>query len=121
MQPFLCLVALFLADGASASSHLIVPGKYSSSYWADFVEEDYQLCTDDSSSQSAVKSLNWGHDIAVGCCEVDGSGASRPGCAQSVTYEEAVQICDTANMRLCTLQEMLWDEITAGTVCYYGL
>ena len=51
---------------------------------------------------------------------MDGSGGARPDCdAHPKTYEEAVAICTQYGYRLCTLQEMLYDELTEGLGCQY--
>ena len=80
------------------------------------------MCTSDSTNQAAVISPGHQYDITVGCCELDGSDGKRPDCnAHPKTYEEAVAICDNYGYRLCTLQEMLHDELTQGEGCGYDV
>ena len=53
-------------------------------------------------------------------CQQDGSGGVRPDCnAHAVTYDEAVQLCESNGYRLCTIKELLYDEITNGQGCSY--
>ena len=95
------------------SSHFIAAGGYSTTSWNGYASDDYFLCTDDSSDQSAIESPLFGFNITVSCCELNGTDGARPDCnAYPVTYDEALQICEDNGYRLCTLQELLWDEIT---------
>ena len=78
------------------------------------------MCTSDYTNQAAVLSPRFQYDITVSCCELDGSGGARPNCtAHPKTYEEAVGICDHYGYRLCTLQEMFYDELTRNQGCDY--
>ena len=100
--------------------HYIAAGDKDNSNWASYSDKAVYLCTEDSSSQSPIPSEIFDYDIAVGCCEIDGSGGARPDCnAHPKTYDEAVALCQQHGYRLCTLQEMLYDELTKGLGCSY--
>ena len=104
-------------------SHYIAAGDYLNdgalTTWDNFPTEDLSLCQSDSSSQAAIAS-EFGFDITVSCCELDGSGGARPDCnATGKTYDEAVAICESYGYRLCTLQELLWDLLTNNEGCNF--
>ena len=103
-------------------SHYVAAGDYLSTLnsWTGFTNEDFALCTADSSTQAALSAPKHGYDIAVSCCELDGSGGVRPDCnAFAKTYDEAVAICDGSYYRLCTLDEMLWQRLTDNEGCNF--
>ena len=100
-------------NGYGTSFHFIAAGAYDTTIWDSYSSDDYSLCTDDATDQSAIESPLFSYNITASCCEEDGSGGARPDCtAYPVTYDEAVQICAENGYRLCTLQELLWDQIT---------
>ena len=104
----------------TASYHYIAAGSEGHSDWDSYADEDLFLCTSDYTNQAAVISPRHEYDITVGCCELDGSDGKRPDCnAHPKTYEEAVAICANYGYRLCTLQEMLHDELTKSEGCDY--
>ena len=62
-------------------------------------------CTADEAT-TAIESNAVGNAIAVQCCTFDGLNATRPGCVEAVTFDEAEAICSTEGMRLCTKEEV---------------
>ena len=102
-------------------SHMIAPGGLSLEEWKDHSHYPHlQLCQNDKFNQAPISSADSGFDIAATCCEMDGSFGVRPDCnAHPVTYHEAVHLCKSHGYRLCTLQELLCDEISLNGSCGY--
>ena len=104
----------------TSNLHYISAGGGSNDNWDSYSLYQKHLCTEDSSTQSALSSPSQGYDIVVSCCLTDGSDGIRPDCdTQGSTYEEAVAICEQHGYRLCTLQEILYDELVLGKGCSY--
>jgi len=101
-----------------ATGHQVARGKASGSTWDDW-DPDY-YCQGDDNNQAAHNGWSGhGRDIGVGCCSNDGTMGDRPKCdAHPATYQDAVAVCSSENMRVCTLNEIM-SEITAGTGCNY--
>jgi len=101
-----------------ATGHQVARGKASGSTWDDW-DPDY-YCQGDDNNQAAYNGWSGhGRDIGVGCCSNDGTMGDRPKCdAHPATYQDAVAVCSSENMRVCTLDEIM-SEITAGTGCNY--
>ena len=110
-----------------AGFHYIAPGQASHSCWDSHTDEQITLCTADTSDQSSVKApycavdeSNHEYDIGVSCCLQNGSGGKRPDCsAHPATYDEAVTICTNYGYRLCTLEELVNEELTNNEGCNY--
>jgi len=85
--------------------------------WVPDGVESY--CQRDDNNQAAYFSTVHDYDIGVGCCSQDGSYGNRPKeCLHPATYQEAVDLCNSDGLRLCTEQEML-SMITRGTGCFF--
>lgn len=102
------------------ASYYIATPKYTSSSWDGYdPDTEYLLCTNENSTQSAIDAP-YGADIAVSCCSDDGSAGYRPNCtAYAKTYAEAATLCCDNGYRLCTLQELLWQKLTASQGCEF--
>ncbi|MEE2961599.1 MAG: DUF1566 domain-containing protein, partial [Myxococcota bacterium] len=111
--------AVTCTNSCAASYHYIAPGRVNQSHWNNKPES---ICTDPTSNQGAESGVGYasayGTDITVTCCNSSGSSGARPGCERPKTYAEAVEICENAGYRLCTLDEML-NEVTRGTGCNF--
>ena len=104
----------------NSESHFVAPGSQDAK-WHDYPGyPDLQLCTDDSSIQSALSAPVHGFNISTTCCEQDGSAAVRPDCdAHPITYDEALLLCILQGYRLCTLQELMYENIANNEGCSY--
>jgi len=108
----------WVSDACEAYSphRYIAAGNYPNGAWTTTAS----LCTDVTSNQATESAPTYGTNIAVGCCELDGSGGARPDCnAHPQTYDEAVAICESNGYRLCTLNELLDQTLTSGEGCSY--
>ena len=113
----------------TTGSHYIAAGKYTLDLWDDEYlfecMDDYSnLANHELSTDPAVHVCTLAEgdtrNIGVSCCELDGSGGERDAngldCHSPSTYDEAVQYCESAGYRLCTLTEML-SLATSNTGC----
>ena len=115
-----------VTTSASDSSHWIVAGDPSDDDWSAYAAtEDLQQCQIDTYNQAALAATdacgncNFGHNITVSCCALDGSSGYRPDCAAyPKTFDEAAALCMNEGYRLCTLSEMM-SSITRATGCYF--
>ena len=111
----------------SSGSHYVAAGN--SFFWTGDNIPSYECVQDDSTQSPTIADIEQDchttpvggtTDIGVSCCNLDGSGGERDAnglnCHSPATYDEAVQFCEGAGMRLCTLDELLSD-VTAGTGC----
>lgn len=109
----------------TSSFHWIAPGAVHQTSWAGDWSNytnypDLQLCTNDNDNQAAEAAPYHGFNISTTCCELDGTDGVRPDCnAHPVTYDEAVELCESYGYRLCTLQELFYDQISLGGGCQY--
>ena len=113
-----------MEKAANDGFHWIAPGRATNSAWNDYENyPDLQLCQNDSSNQAPISSPNSiGNDIAVSCCSMDGTKGVRPDCdAYPRNYAQAVALCASYGYRLCTLQELLYDELTTDTGCDFSV
>jgi len=108
----------WVSDACEAYSphRYIAAGNYPNGAWTTTAS----LCTDVTSNQATESAPTYGTNIAVGCCELDGSGGARPDCnAHPQTYDDAEAICYRNGYRLCTLNELLDRRLTNGKGCGY--
>jgi len=120
--PFLCnapATAASTTPKPTTNGHYIASGNPLS---GKFVSDVAFACQEDTNNQAAYESKNtvdgfyFGFNIGVACCSQDGSAGSRPSCVMPATYQEAVDKCESENLRLCTLQEVLSGK-TKGAGC----
>ena len=92
---------------------------YEDAKWSGYTQSETVLCSNENATEAAIEAYN-GSGIAVSCCSDDGLSGYRPDCdAYAKTYDEAKTICEGEGYRLCTLQELYWDKVTAGEVCEF--
>ena len=105
---------------ANSETHFVAPGSQDGD-WNDYPNyPDLQLCTADSVNQAALSAPNslFEFNISATCCEQDGRAAVRPDCeAHPVTYDEALLFCASYGHRLCTLQELMHENIANDAGC----
>jgi len=112
-----------MVDLGQERGHLVAKGRTSWGGWASSALDYY--CQTDDDNQADYASKKHGYDIGVGCCSMDGTTGDRPDCgARPSTFEEAEAVCSEHDMRLCTLEEMLYGKsngkgITEGTGCWF--
>jgi len=90
-------------------SHYIVDGCTSESMCQLADDGKPSECAADGATKGSTSGITESSNIAVQCCAMDGSSASRPGCVQGVTFEDAENVCESEGMRLCTKDEVLAD------------
>jgi len=80
-------------------------------------EEDSKVpeCLEDHAG-SSVGENQYGNNIGVQCCSIDGQTGERPDCLQSVDWSSAKSHCEANHMRLCTAAEVT-NGIGAHTGC----
>lgn len=102
--------------------HFIAPGAVTNGYWNDYPNyPDLALCEYNDWNQAIMSAPFHGKDIATTCCLLDGSYGVRPDCnAHPVTYHQALALCESHGYRLCTLQELLHDEVSKYAGCNYN-
>lgn len=97
----------------TAAGHYVAQGNYHAT-----LGEHYYCQRDDDNDDSSFST--WTNGIAVGCCSQDGNSGYRPDCnSHPATYEDAVQVCSSRGYRLCTVEEMVDEQRTAGMGCNY--
>jgi len=110
----------WLTDPGLNDLHWVVAGKPTHKSWNNRPIAECMANDETRASQSSSKS---GPDIAVTCCNNDGSVERKFGnnnkCKRAKTYAEAYDICADRGdgFRLCTLDEMR-DGETSGHGCY---
>lgn len=115
---------------SAGSGHQVAKGARADPYcgWGNAADS---YCQSDDFNQAAYwdnSGYNWGLDIAISCCYEDDDGTVkgwRKCNVEPATYEEAVSLCAGKNMRLCTVDELLYGGqgelgATRGTGCNYN-
>merc|ERR1719334_867890 len=108
-----------------SSAHIVAMGNldFLDSHWENGTETSYCQRNDnvDAKYETFHRADDFVHNtIAVGCCTATGSTGSRPDCdAEASTYDEALALCTSHGLRLCTKDEVL-NRNTQGTGCSYN-
>jgi len=128
----------WVADECSAGSgHQVAKGMRTNHKCGWGNSADSYCQSDDVNLAAYWENSGWHDlDIGVGCCYEDDDGTVRgwrptQNCngegldnVEPATYGEAVSLCASNNMRLCTVDELLYggdgDGITADEGCWYN-